>query len=56
MALGAVWIRLPLVPLSAIVSSQSQRYMPIPKDSQRLSARRVGGFYFQIQGTFILQV
>jgi hypothetical protein len=31
MALGAVWVRLPLVALSAIVSSQSQRYVPIPK-------------------------
>src|ERR1700733_7366197 len=43
MALGAVWVRLPLVALPAIVSSHSQPYVPIPKDSLRLSARCLDG-------------
>jgi hypothetical protein len=46
----------PLVALSAIVSSQPQRYVPIPKYSLRLFARCVGGSISKIQGAFILQV
>jgi hypothetical protein len=56
MALGAVWVRLPLAALSAIASSQSQRYAPITKGSLRLFARRLGGSISQIQGAFILQM
>jgi hypothetical protein len=55
MALGAVWVRLPLVALSAIAGSQSQRYVRITKGSVRLF-RRLGGSISQIQGAFIIQV